>query len=158
MNEVCYVLVGRRRGAIWEGRLCRYQAGGPGSVEFDWAWVLAREEQEGDVLGFYHTHPAGRTMPSERDARTMRAWVGCFGKPLLCVIESGAGLAAYVFSTDEDDGRAVAEVRRAAEEVVAIEEEGTGNKSPCYVEEKPPGTGLQHGPVPDGSQRPARPL
>jgi len=121
VNEICYVLVGQRRGSTWEGRLYRLQVGDATSVEFDWAWVLAREEQHGDVIGFYHTHPSGATAPSQRDVRTMRAWVGCFGKPLLCVIESGAALTAYVFETDEDEGRPLAEVQRQAQAVVAIE-------------------------------------
>jgi len=121
VNEKAAVLVGQRRGRVWEGRLCRLQVGDATSVEFDWAWVLAREEQHGDVIGFYHTHPSGAITPSKRDVRTMRAWVGCFGKPLLCVIESGAALTAYVFETDEDEGRPLAEVQRQAQAVVAIE-------------------------------------
>jgi len=101
MNEEVAVLVGQRKGHIWHARLRQRRMGGPASVEFDWAWVLEREEHQGDVVGFYHTHPAGQTAPSERDVRTMRAWVCCFGKPLLCLIESGTTLAAYVFATDE---------------------------------------------------------
>jgi proteasome lid subunit RPN8/RPN11 len=64
----------------------------------DAAGVLAREESKGDVVGFYHTHPAGPPEPSQRDVRTMRAWVSSFGKPLLCLIESDGELAAYRFS------------------------------------------------------------
>jgi proteasome lid subunit RPN8/RPN11 len=73
-------------------------------VAFDAAGVLAREESHGDVVGFYHTHPAGPPAPSDRDLRTMRAWVGSFGKPLLCVIESPGQLAAYRFDHDESPG------------------------------------------------------
>ena len=78
--------------------------GGPASVEFDAAWALFREETRGDVVGFYHTHPAGQAGPSRRDLRTMRAWAGSFGKPLLCLIESDAALAAYRFDDDQSDG------------------------------------------------------
>jgi hypothetical protein len=123
VNETVAVLIGQRRGRVWEGRLRRFREGSPTTVEFDWAWVLAREEQHGDVIGFYHTHPSGVTTPSKRDVRTMRAWVGCFGKPLLCVIESGAALTAYVFETDEDEGRPLAEVQRRAQAVVAFDVE-----------------------------------
>ncbi len=112
VNEACAILIGQRRGRIWYGRLWQRQVGKPASVEFDWAWVLEREELYGDVLGFYHTHPLGLPTHSERDARTMRAWTGCFGKPLLCIIESGDELNAYVFQTDEDDGRRLDEVQR----------------------------------------------
>jgi hypothetical protein len=116
--EICYVLVGQHRGRIWVGRLQQRQEGQPTSVEFDWKWVLAREERYGDILGFYHTHPAGLAKPSERDVCTMRAWVSCLGKPLLCVIESGVALGAYSFASDEDDGQALAEVERFPRKVV----------------------------------------
>lgn len=121
-NEISAILVGRRRGRIWYGRLRERRGGGPASVEFDWAWVLAREERYGDVAGFYHTHPPGLAAPSQRDLRTMRAWVSCLGKPLLCVIESGDVLAAYLFCTDEDDGQALSEVERFPRNVVVAVE------------------------------------
>ena len=53
---------------------------------------MEREEVRGDVVGFYHTHPSMPPVPSARDAATMPAWVSCFGKPLLCVIDGGGGL------------------------------------------------------------------
>jgi hypothetical protein len=112
MNEESAVLIGYRRGRIWYGRFRQRQVGQPASVEFNWAWVLEREERYGDVLGFYHTHPAGLPTPSQRDVRTMRAWAGCFGKPLLCIVESGDVLNAYAFQTDEDDGQLLDEVQR----------------------------------------------
>ncbi len=93
-------------------RLRQTRTGGPASVDFDWAWVIEREEQYGDILGFYHTHPSGLARPSRRDVRTMHAWVSCMGKPLLCVIESDANLNAYVFETDENDGFPLAEIQR----------------------------------------------
>ena len=118
VNEASAVLVGHRRGRIWYGRLRQRQVGSLVSVEFDWAWVLLREERLRDVLGFHHTHPAGLTRPSGRDVRTMRAWVGCLGKPLLCVIESDDRLAAYVFRTDGDDGQPLDEVQRFPRQVI----------------------------------------
>jgi len=128
MNEEVAVLVGQRRGRLWYGRLRQRQVGKPASVEFDWAWVLAREERRGDVIGFYHTHPPGLTTPSQRDVRTMRAWVSCFGKPLLCVIETsqghnlGHGLAGYVFQDEEDDGVAVGQIEHFGHDVVVAVE------------------------------------
>jgi hypothetical protein len=122
MNEVSYILIGQGRDGIWYGRLRQRQVGSPASVEFDWAWVMAREERYGDVAGFFHTHPAGLATPSERDLRTMRAWVSCFGKPLLCLIDSGTRLSAYLFQTDEDDGRPVARVERFPRNVIVAVE------------------------------------
>lgn len=118
LNERVAVLVGQCRGRIWHGRLRQRRVGNPASVAFDWAWTLEREERRGDVIGFYHAHPPGLTALSARDLRTMRAWVDCFGKPLLCVIESGEVLAGYVFHTDEDDGQPLDEVQRFPRNVV----------------------------------------
>jgi len=111
MKEEVAVLIGQRRGRLWHGRLRQRQVGKPTSVEFDWAWVLGREECRGDVIGFYHTHPPGLTTPSQRDVRTMRAWVGCFGKPLLCVIESAGVLTGSVFADDKANGIRLDEIQ-----------------------------------------------
>lgn len=96
--------MGRRQGPFWYARRMRPARGEPASVGFDGAWALGREEAKGDVVGFYHTHPSGSSDPSERDLKTMRAWAGSFGKPLLCLIESDTQLAAYRFDNDESDG------------------------------------------------------
>lgn len=86
-NEVCYTLIGKRVGRFWFGRLVKKTIGNTASVEFDWEWALKREETKGDIIGFWHTHPE-KPEPSSRDSRVMRAWIDCFGKPLLCIIES----------------------------------------------------------------------
>jgi proteasome lid subunit RPN8/RPN11 len=102
------VLVGRRQGRVWFGRLVRHSQGSPTSVRFDAGWVLRREERRGDVVGFYHTHPPRSHQLSARDVRTMRAWCGCFGKPLLCVIASqdddGVRHHGWRFQDDACDG------------------------------------------------------
>lgn len=102
--EHCWILVGRRQGAFWHARRMQPTRGQVASVAFDGRWVLDREERLGDVVGFYHTHPGGPARPSDRDLRTMRAWVGSFGKPLVCVIESEGKLAAYRFEHDRSRG------------------------------------------------------
>ena len=102
--EECWVVVGQRRGSIWHGRRVEKTSGEVAQVEFDGAWVLEREEKRGDVVGFYHTHPSGTADPSRRDLDTMHAWASAFGKPLLCLIESSAELAAYRFDDDESAG------------------------------------------------------
>lgn len=99
--EQCWTLVGSLRSDIWHVRRVRCAAGQPASVTFDGAWVLKREEQHGDVQGFYHTHPSGTPRPSDRDVRTMRAWSSALGKPLLCVIDSPEGVAAFRFDCNE---------------------------------------------------------
>ncbi|MEM7624015.1 MAG: Mov34/MPN/PAD-1 family protein [Planctomycetota bacterium] len=100
-DEECWVLLGQRRDRVWAARRTSYTVGEPHAVAFDHAAVLEREERRGDIVGFYHTHPVGHARPSRRDLITMRAWVGSFGKPLLCVIEGIDGLVGYRFDDDE---------------------------------------------------------
>ena len=102
--EQCWTLVGERRGPIWLCRRLRRVSGVRASVRFDGAWVLEREEERGDVVGFLHTHPDGPAAPSTRDVRTMRAWCNAFGKPLLCLIASPTGLRGWRFDNDESNG------------------------------------------------------
>ena len=120
LAEESYVIVGYRRGGVWYGRLREHRVGAPAHVEVDWSWVLAREERQGDVIGFYHTHPSGMGTPSARDVRTMHGWVSCFGKPLLCVIESDQVLNAYLYTDDEGKGQALAEVQRFPRQVIVV--------------------------------------
>jgi proteasome lid subunit RPN8/RPN11 len=105
--EQCWTLLGRRRGRIWHCRRVRPTRGERSSVRFDGPWTLEREEAHGDVAGFLHTHPDGPALPSDRDVRTMRAWCGAFGKPLLCVIAAPHGLRAFRFDDDESTGVAL---------------------------------------------------
>lgn len=104
-NEVCYVLVGKQLGWLFLGKLVKKTVGTPSLVEFDWEWVLKREENKGDVLGFWHTHLHG-VEPSERDIKTMRAWVSCFNKPLLSVIQANhrrdVSILRFCISNDSD--------------------------------------------------------
>jgi len=102
-DEVSYILIGKRSDPFRFGRLVRKRKGAPGSVEFDWEWALEREEEKGDVLGFYHTHPYGSGI-SGRDIKTMMAWASCFGKNLLCIIEDSSSRKnkAYVFPSHSD--------------------------------------------------------
>ncbi|MBY0549018.1 MAG: Mov34/MPN/PAD-1 family protein [Candidatus Obscuribacterales bacterium] len=86
-REQSAVLLGEYRSGIWLATMKWITQGTHDSVSFDWALVLTREEKHGDVLGFFHTHPAGHFVPSQRDHKTMSSWVSCFGKPLLCLIE-----------------------------------------------------------------------
>ena len=105
--ERCWTLVGQQRGPFWYARRTRPTSGQPRSVEFDAQWVLNREESSGDIQGFYHTHPGGSPDPSARDLQTMRGWVGSFGKPLLCLIESDGDVTAYLFEDDDAQGRRI---------------------------------------------------
>ena len=92
------------QGAFWHARRARPTKGEPTQVALDATWVLEREEAKGDIVGFYHTHPGGSPEPSGRDVKTMQAWVGSFGKPLLCVIESEGCVAAFRFDDDGSEG------------------------------------------------------
>lgn len=119
--ERCWTLVGSRRAPLWYARRRRPVRGRPHQVTFDGPWVLAREEQRSDVVGFYHTHPPGVLRPSRRDVLTMRAWVGSFGKPLLCLIESAGQLAAWRFDRHDSSGTPVGVERFPRGVVVAID-------------------------------------
>jgi proteasome lid subunit RPN8/RPN11 len=103
--ERCWTLVGQRRGRIWLARRVRPRTGERTRVDFDGLWVLQREEHRGDVVGFLHTHPDGPDSPSLRDVRTMRAWCGAFGKPLLCLIHSPAGVRGFSFASGDADAK-----------------------------------------------------
>ena len=118
--EQCWTLVGQRRGQIWLGRRVQQTTGEPTSVGFDGQWALDREETEGDVIGFYHTHPGGSSEPSRRDRQTMRAWVGSFGKPLLCLIQSGDHISAFRFENDECNGISMDSCELFPEEFVVV--------------------------------------
>ncbi len=117
-NEISYIITGKQQQNFWYGRLQQRQIGQPTSVEFDWLWVLEREERRGDILGFYHTHPNALIRPSQRDIKTMRAWVSCLGKPLLCLLKSDLSLMAYIFQSDEDKGQQSLEVERFPRNII----------------------------------------
>ncbi len=107
-QEQCWILIGKRDpgSGKWRVRKRSRSRGTFASVEADWQWTLSREEEYGDVMGFYHTHPDSvGAEPSSRDVRTMRAWSSCLGKPLLCLIRSRRKTEAYVFKNDADPGR-----------------------------------------------------
>ncbi len=106
--EQCWTLVGQHRGRIWLCRRVSRSSGECSSVCFDGAWVLKREEEHGDVIGFLHTHPDGPPAPSQRDLRTMRAWCSAFGKPLLCLIACPEKVRGYRFDNDESAGLGLA--------------------------------------------------
>jgi proteasome lid subunit RPN8/RPN11 len=122
--ERYWTLVGQHRGRIWYARRIHSRAGAAFEVRFDGREVLAREERRGDVVGFFHTHPEGSPRPSRRDVRTMRAWCSSFGKPLLCVIASPRGLAAYRFEDDASSGTPLALVETFARGIVIGVEDG----------------------------------
>lgn len=105
--EHCWLVVGRRQSNFWLGRRVKRTVGSQTSVAFDPHWAIQREEERGDVLGFYHTHPAGTPGPSQRDVNTMRSWVDAFGKPLLCLIEASQHVGCFVFDDLEANGREI---------------------------------------------------
>lgn len=101
MNEQCWVLVGGIDGDLWWGKKAQLHEGSPASVAFDPNYAMNRDEQHGDVVGFYHTHPSFSANPSDRDDRTMGVWVNCLGKPLVCCIRGVDGLRAWWYFDDE---------------------------------------------------------
>jgi len=96
-KEIAYVLTGEFSNGIWFTKMRWRRKGSESSVLFDGAKVLRQEELAGDVVGFYHTHPCGLAQPSARDDATMMSWSFCFGKPLICAIETDEELKAWVY-------------------------------------------------------------
>jgi len=101
MNEEGWVLIRRFWRGFWLAQRHILSIGKPTCVEIAHEWALKREETHGDVCGFLHTHPSWAAVPSNRDDYTMRSWVLCFGKPLLCAIDGVDGLRGYWYKTDD---------------------------------------------------------
>ncbi len=117
MVEECGVLVGARIDEVWLVSRLELRSGSVAAVEADWAWALDREETCGDVMGFWHTHPASAGVRlSERDSRTMRAWCSALGKPLLCLVAEGEAVGGQVFEDDEAEGKPVNMIEEIAPE------------------------------------------
>ncbi len=115
MVEECGVLVGTREDEAWLVSRQELASGSATAVEADWAWALHREETCGDVMGFWHSHPAGAgVQPSERDRRTMRAWCSALGNPLLCLVAEGEAVGGQVFADDLAEGEPVSMVEEIA--------------------------------------------
>lgn len=120
--EHSWVLTGVRRGRLWLGRRQLERVGEPHQVHFDADWVQRRHLERGDVLGWYHTHPEGcEAYVSGRDLDTMRAWVGCLGRPLLCLIEGSQGLRGWVFEHDESEGEPLRFARLVGSTIVGVD-------------------------------------
>lgn len=84
VNERCWFLFGKKIGKRYIGVLKYHSEGGPAQVDFNW-----EEAIKGNLIGFLHTHPSGFEGPSQRDHKTMKAWVRAEGKSLICGIHSG---------------------------------------------------------------------
>lgn len=100
-NEQYQCLIGGIAGRYWWGVAHWDTEGRPSGVDFDPNIVLQRENEYGDVVGFYHTHPHMSSSPSSIDYRAMGGWTVCFGRPLACLIKGVDGLKAHWFIDDE---------------------------------------------------------
>jgi hypothetical protein len=102
-NEIYLGLTGGYFGRYWWGLGQWRNEGTPANVDFDYQLVLDRDEEHGDIIGFFHTHPMTQANPSMTDYTTMGGWTVCFGKPLVCVIKGTDGLRANWFIDDETE-------------------------------------------------------
>ena len=119
-REQCWILLGGVNELLWWGRMRRETIGDPASVSFNPHYILQREEKRGDVIGMFHTHPSFYASPSDRDHRTMRQWVSCLGKPLVCVIDGIDGLRAYWYMDDESDPIEASAVKELDNHIVGV--------------------------------------
>ena len=144
-NEIYHFLVGEVKDGVWYTYVPdEYQIpteGTPASVAFDPYAVLDWEETEGDVMGFYHTHPSFIACPSLRDHRTMRAWVAAFGRPLLCLIEGVNGLWAYLYLDDENMPVKLFKATRFRDDTFIVQERSPHKKSTIRAKNR----GATHG-------------
>jgi proteasome lid subunit RPN8/RPN11 len=116
-RETAYLLVGFADSDIVVARRIQRRKGTASSVQLDSDRVLAREEKKGDVVGFWHTHPAGYAQQSRQDERTMAAFCRCFGKPLICVIECGREVHGWIHKLNSA-ARKVRSIRKAQDLVL----------------------------------------
>lgn len=100
-NEKCWLITGKIFRRFFYGKMLYMSEGYPTQVKFDGDYVLKLEENQGNIIGFYHTHPKMMATPSSTDHETMHSWVSCFGKPLLCLIEGSNGIKTYLYQDDE---------------------------------------------------------
>jgi len=96
LNEIYKLLISKEIDSfMWDiVKLSNHIIGSPANVEFDWELVMKQEEEYGNVIGFFHTHPFCSQFSvdvaySNIDYNTMCGWVDCFGKPLYCMIGRG---------------------------------------------------------------------
>ena len=135
MNERCWTLLGSRDSGsgTWRIGFHHVVLGEPARVEADWSWTLTREETQGDVMGFYHTHPPGfGAQPSQRDIRTMQAWCSALGKPLLCLIAEDREPRipkGYVFESDEHQGQPVDSLTPGESGIYIVKESQRGTEA-----------------------------
>ena len=123
--EVCSLLHGAFGARFWAALAEPLSSGTVDSVTFDPVYVQD-QEVHGGMIGFHHTHPTFPAFPSDRDVRTMRAWVASAGHPLLCLITGTDGLRAWLFSDDDSSGEEVP-VERVAGRYVGSLDGGWGN-------------------------------
>lgn len=120
INEESWVLTGGVLGRLFWAHLSHRSEGHPGSVDFPYNWFIKREETKKDCVGMYHTHPGFSATPSLRDYSTMRGWITCFGKPLMCLIEGIDGLKAYWFFDDESECIPCHTVKQFGQLIIAV--------------------------------------
>lgn len=101
-NEHMWVLFGRWDDDLWYAVMHPMSFGTPTNVSFNAQEVIDRDEKLGDCVGFLHTHPNMPAYYSGTDDATMKGWVTCLGKPLVCCIKGSDGLRAWWYLNDED--------------------------------------------------------
>ena len=94
-NEIFYAIFGKRIGKYFFGKIDFFHEGVPTKVDFDSKRIIDEIESGKNLLGFYHTHPNMPAYMSQTDYATMKAWVDCEGKELLCLIDGHDKLCAF---------------------------------------------------------------
>lgn len=101
-NEVSWLMFGEVGQEFWHASLHDRRVGLPGTVTINAKVVLGIEDSPTlNLIGFAHTHPHWPAVPSATDERTMKAWVTCLGRPLICAIRGTDGWRVWWFLDDE---------------------------------------------------------
>ena len=73
----------------------------PSLVEFNWEECWNRHLNEGDVIGWFHTHPPGAHYMSATDMKTFHSWLVSLGGPRYAVILCDGKVHCWKLFLDE---------------------------------------------------------
>jgi len=97
--ENCWFIYGLKIKKFYIGFVVKHSTGEASGVEFDWKKIYDSKY----LIGFFHTHPRDVMGYSITDDTTMKAWVSCMWRDLICGIwnETRTQAACYLFKKNK---------------------------------------------------------